>query len=94
MVPLEGVKPLRKLSSKATLDVVIESQTLFDKLVEVTEDFVRVFVEQSLEFGHLFIIIEIFLVFSIKVFEHRQIVFEGGNQLFGSPFLSNSCSHL
>ena len=62
LIPLEGVKPLGSLWTKTALDIVINSEIPLHQVIKVVYNLVSIFVKKSLQFAHLFIVIEIFLI--------------------------------
>ena len=62
LVPLERMKALWVLWTETALDVVVDAKISFDHVCEVTDNLIGVFVEQSLQLGHLLIVIEVLLI--------------------------------
>lgn len=58
---------------KTVLDIVVNAQTGFDQVLEVTDDLICIFVVKPLQFGDIFEFVEIFLEFRIEVKEHFQV---------------------
>jgi len=69
------VKALRQLQAEGALDIVINAQVSFNEIFKVGEDFVGVFVKEALEFGHLFVVVEVFFIFGIEVHEDHLVMF-------------------
>ena len=74
LVPLERMEALRQLRPKAALDVVVHSQVSFNDVSEVPHNLIRVFVEQSLELAHFFIVVEVLLVLCVELNENVLVV--------------------
>ena len=68
---MQSLWPLR---SKAALDVVVHSQVSFNDVSEVPYNLIRVFVEQSLELAHFFIVVEVLLVLCVELNENVLVV--------------------
>ena len=68
------MESLRELWTETALDVIVNSEVTLDHVVEIGQDFIRIFVEQSLQFGHFFIVIEVLLVFSVQLNEDLVVM--------------------
>lgn len=57
------MQPLWQMGTETVLNVVVNSQITFHKIVEVFDYFVGVFVQQSLELRHFLIVVEVLFIF-------------------------------
>ena len=81
------MEALRVLWPKATLDIVVNSKVALNHVCEVTNDLICVFVEQSLQFRHLFIVIEVLFVLRVQLYEDSLIVLQSLNELLCTALL-------
>lgn len=81
LVPLERVHARRDTRLEAILDVVINSQIGVNQIVEIADDFARIFIQQSLQFTDILEFVEELLELGVQVFEDRQVVSERGSEL-------------
>ena len=81
---MQSLGPLRP---KAALDIVVDPEIPLDKVVEITDDLVGVFVEQPLELAHLLIIIEVLLVLGVQLIENGMVVPQSLDQFLSTPLL-------
>lgn len=70
LIPLERVEALRQLRSKTALNVVIHAKVSFNYVGEVTHNLVCVFVQKSLQFAHLLVVIEVLFILSVQLSEN------------------------
>ena len=81
------MQSLGQLWPKTALDVVVDTQIALNHIRELSDDLISVLVEQSLQFGHFLVIVEILLVFSVKLNENGFEVFQSLNELLGTLLL-------
>ena len=81
------MQALGQLRSEAAFDVVVDSQVALDNIGEVLNDLVCILVEESLQFGHLLVIVEILLILGVKLNKDGLKVLEGLYELLSAPLL-------
>jgi len=94
LVPLEGMKSLWHLRTETILNVVINSQVSLHEIYKVTNDFVRILVQQSLKFAYIFIIIEILFKLTIQVSKDSEVLLKNLNKLANTHLLGKLCGLL
>jgi hypothetical protein len=87
LIPLERMKSLEKVWTEAVFDIVIHAQVSVDDVIEIINNLVCILIEQPLELGHFFIVIEVLFILSIQLSEDLIVVLQGVDQLFGSLLL-------
>ena len=75
------MESLGKLGSKTALDVVVDAQIAFHHVAEVSDDFVGVLVKESLQLGHLFVVVEVLFILGVQLNEDGVVVLQSLNQL-------------
>ena len=88
LVPLEGMEALRVLWSKAALDIVVNSEIALNHISEVTNNFICILVEQSLQFRHFLVVVEVLFVFGVQLNENGLIVLQRLDELLSTALLS------
>ena len=88
LVPLEGMEALRVLWSKAALDIVVNSEIALNHISEVTDNFICILVEQSLQFRHFLVVVEVLFVFGVQLNENGLIVLQCLDELLSTALLS------
>ena len=68
------MQPLRQLTPERTLDIIVDAQIFFHQVSELSQYLIWVLIKQSLQFAHLLVIIEILLIFCIKLREHAKVM--------------------
>lgn len=81
LVPLERMHSAGDTRLEAVLDVVVDPEVGFDQGGEVSDDFVGVLVQQSLQLGDILEFIEILFELSIEVQENLLVVSQDRNEL-------------
>lgn len=88
------MKSLWHLRTETILNVVINSQVSLHEIYKVTNDFVRILVQQSLKFAYIFIIIEILFKLTIQVSKDSEILLKNLNKLANTHLLGELCGLL
>ena len=81
------MQSLGQLWPKTALDVVVDTQIALNHIRELSDDLIGVLVEQSLQFGHFLVIVEILLILSVKLNENGFEVFQSLDELLGTLLL-------
>ena len=74
LIPLERVQSLSDYGHKAVLDVIVDPHVGLDEVTELLDDFIRVFLEESLETAEGLELVEVLLKLSIEVREDIQVL--------------------
>ncbi len=74
LIPLERVQSLSNYGHEAVLDVVVDPHVGLDEVTELLDDFIRVFLEESLETAEGLELVEVLLKLSIEVCEDIQVL--------------------
>lgn len=80
---------LRSRWDETILHIVVESKVPLDQFVEVFDDIVRIFIQQSLQFAYGFELVEILLKLCIQVCENFYVLFQHVD-LFICPLLTRN----
>jgi len=79
---------LRVLGSKTTLDIIVDAQIAFNHVCEVAYNLVCILIKQTLQLGHLLIVIEVLFVLGIKLNEDCFKMLQSLNELLCATLLS------
>ena len=74
--------------AETTLDVVVDSQIPLNHIIKISDDLIRILIKKSLQLGHLLIVIKVFLILSIQLYEDGIVMLQSFDQLLGSSLLS------
>ena len=92
LVPLEGMESLRHVRPKTTLNIVVDAKISLHHVIEIIDDLICVLVQQSLQLGHLLIVIEVLLILCIELDENCQIMPQCLYQLLSTTLLGQGGS--
>ena len=81
------METLRVLRAKAALDIVIHTQVALNHICEISDNFIRIFVEKTLKLAHLLVVIEILLILRVQLDEDGLEVLERFDKLLGASLL-------
>lgn len=82
LIPLEGVNARWHTWLETVLDVVVDSQVGVDQIIEIADNFARIFIQQSLQFADIFKFVEELLELSVEVLENCKVVSQDGRKFF------------
>ena len=92
LIPLEGMESLRHVRPKTALDVVVNAKISLYQVIEIIDDLICVLVQQSLQLGHLLIVVEVLFILSIQLDENRQVMPQRFYQLLCTALLGQGGS--
>ena len=81
------METLRVLRAKAALDIVIHTQVALNHICEISDNFIRIFVQKTLKLAHLLVVIEILLILRVQLDEDGLEVLERFDKLLGASLL-------
>ena len=79
---------MRVLGSKTTLDIIVDAQIALNHVCKVAYNLVCILIKQTLQLGHLLVVIEVLFVLGIKLNEDCFKMLQSLNELLGATLLS------
>lgn len=91
LVPLERMNSAWHTRLETILNVVVNSQIGFDKVVEVFCDLVSVFIEKSLQLRDILELVEVLFEFCVEVHKDLVVLVENLDELRLGNLISEAC---